>query len=571
MKKIWLTWILFAAFSQTGFSQEPMTDVELIDTHTKIWLDKTIVLKKKTILLSVREKDKKYTSREIYRFRKTPDILKHFALADGDLVVVSFHDQREIIFIVFNSSGDIIYEKKDFLKFELNDLDVRVDGDGNPIALLYSTRNGNHVVSIWKQNNNSDILNSEFPIDRIFLQWSEKKVHILYRNASTIYWTVWTDGKYQRFTLPFFVKRPQFFQMNNKMYLMAFDVYGNLYKFFIAGKEVQEQKVLYSKEFLYADDIIPVRYEKKIIIFIPSRKLNTVFRIDFDDFSAQAPKMKFQSRRLMTGFYFVPLLRKDGLFFNVLSDINFLYTESWELSQPYLSAFDWFIRMTENSPELVMRWESSSPNFAYRYLLSENKYAQPLDDVRKIPGNEFKKDNLKGGMYYFIVQAVHGNERSWVYRIPIYWEYSPAEPYIFLLNEISPRTIKSGNMEFFINNLDNVNYYATISSAPKEDPSNPIEHEKGKISIAANLKAGRYFLHIRSRDPKSGLFSSTNNYQFFIYPYNPEQDETLKENAEKMGKLQFILQKIRENRKNPEELKKWMAELKKLEKSMKDN
>ncbi len=571
MKKIWISLILLVVVWKSGFAFEPMRDVELIDTHTKIWLEKTIVLKKKTVLLSVKEKNKKYTSKEIYRFRKPPDIIKHFALADGDLVVVSFHDQREIVFIVFNSTGDIIYEKKDFLKFEISDLDVRVDSDGNPVALIYSIRNFNHVVSIWKLNQNQDILNSEFPIDRIFLQWSEKKVHLLYRSAGSIYWNVWRDGKYQRYNLPFFVKRPQFIQMNKNMYLMAFDVYGNLYKFFIAGKNVQAQKVMYSKEFLYADDIIPVRYEKKIIVFIPSRKLSSVFRIDFDDFSAQVPKIEFQSRRMMTGFYFVPLLRKDGLFFNVLSDINFLYTESWDLSQPYLSAFDWLIRMTGNSPELVMRWESSSPNFGYRYLLTGNKYADPLDDIKKIPGNEFKKDNLKGGMYYFIVQAVDGNQRSWVYRIPIYWKYSPAEPYIFLLNEISPRTIKSGNMEFFINNLDNVNYYASISSAPKENPSAIIEHEKGKITIPANLKAGRYFLHIRSRDPKSGLFSSTNHYQFFIYPYNPEQDETLKDNAEKMGKLQFILQKIRESRKNPEELKKWMAELKKLEKSMKDN
>lgn len=554
-------------YSYTG---RPLEDVEFIPTHTMIWLGKTFLLKNTRDLISVKETDKKFASKKIYTFRTRPDLIKHFALADGDLVVAVFNDSREIIYIVFNPSGNIIYEKKYFLNYEVNELDVRVDSDGNPLALFYSNRNMNHVVSLWKMNKSQDIINSEHPVDRIFLQWSHEKVHMLYRSLGNIYWTIWKDAKYQRYQLPFFIKRPQFFQIKGRMYLVGFDVYGNLYKFYIAGDKVVTQKVKYFQSFQYVDEIIPVQYDKSIIFLMPSRKLKKIFRIDFSDFANARAKANFQVRSMMTGFYFVPLMKKDGLYFNVISDINFLYSEPWKVREPYLYDFEWSLDIQNPKPKLIMQWKSSLPGLTYQYLFSKKKNIDPLDDRHKIPGNRIIKENLKSGKYYLHIQAFDGNKSSWLYRIPIYWKYSPSEPYIFLLNEVTPRTIKSGNIEFFINNLDNVEYYASISSAPKDLPKIKINHTKGKIVLSANLKPGRYFLHVQSKDPKTGLFSSANHHMFFVYPYNPEQDETLKENAEKMGRLQFILQKIRENRKNPKELKKWMAELKKLKENMKN-
>lgn len=566
-----LVFILHIFVLTSVHSTQPLEDVELIPTHTQIWLGKTILIQNTRKLISVKEYDKKFKKKDLYTFRSRPDLIKHFALADGDLVVAVFNDKQEIIFIVFNSSGNVIYEKKYFLTYEVSEMDVRVDNDGNPLALFYSNRNMNHVVSLWKLNKNQDIINSERPIDRIFLQWSQKRVHLLYRSLGNIYWTVWKDAKYKRYRLPFFIKRPQFFQINGRMYLMGFDVYGNLYKFSIGGNnQIAAQKVSYSKSFQYVDDIIPVKYKKNIILLMPSRKLRKIFRIDFSDFRSARAKTRIQTRNMMTGFYFIPLMKKDGLYFNVVSEINYLYTEPWKIRQPYLYDFEWFIDAESKKPKLTMQWKSSLPGLTYRYLFSNRKNIDPLDDRHKIPGNRIIKENLKSGKYYLHIQAIDGRKKSWLYRIPIFWKYSPSEPYIFLLNEVTPRTIKSGNIEFFINNLDNVDYYASISSVPKEKPIKKINHTKGKISVPAKLKPGRYFLHVRSRDPKSGLYSSTNHFLFFVYPYNPEQDETLKENAEKMGRLQFILQKIRDNSGNPKELKKWMAELRKLKENTKN-
>ena len=311
-------------------------------------------------------------------------------------------------------------------------------------------------------------------------------------------------------------------------------------------------------------------------MIFPSAKLKEVFMLTLQDFIGNRLQGKLKRRKVFWANKIHPIVIKSKLFLLLETELGHLYLEKWKSKKPFIYSIDWRVDTASSPTRLIINWllENKGRNVAYSYMLDKRKDSEPIPEFKMLSGEQVTYQNPKDGFYSFHLHMkdAANNQELALYHIPIYWQYRPEAPQVGLVKELGPNLIKpTKKVKFFVKNERPLTYYAEINSIPKYDPKKKAKLKKEIFQVKKRkkkLKPGRYYLHVRACDKRSGQFSSTTHHLFFVHPYNPAQDDSLKESNKKIGELEFILKKIRENRDNPEEQKKWIQKLKDLQKQI---
>lgn len=90
-------------------------------------------------LIYIRVVDQKQQQLVITKFRRTPDLIKHFPMDDGDLVVTVYNPEKIMHFIAMDFTGTVKYSNEFALNYNVYDVDARVNIiAGNPSCLFYA-------------------------------------------------------------------------------------------------------------------------------------------------------------------------------------------------------------------------------------------------------------------------------------------------------------------------------------------------------------------------------------------------------------------------------------------------
>ena len=425
----------------------------------------------------------------------------------------------------------------------------------------HKTRN-NFVLSLWENGKSRNILLNDEPIYKVHLSWASKTIHMLNRKQNFLYWATWNNGKITSRKLPTFLTTPTFINEKSNVYLVGIDISGVLWKMELSNGIIIKKKILKNSRLRYVDRILTPYIAGKFVLLMPSSKTNSIFQLKFANLGQGITSGKLDERRVFWAQEIHPIVMNRGIYLLIQTSLGHLYFEPWNHVSPHIAEFDWSV----NGSRLQIRWKTSRPGvYSYSYVIDHKKNTEPIGEYRAIASNSISRTNLEDGFYGFHIQMKSGGTNSPIYHIPVEWRYNPDRPEITLINELSSRLIAPGKLRFFIENLGLVDYFAEVNRKPEHEPIKPLKVKKGFSKIKAKLRPGKYYLHIRCRDRRSKQFSSTNHYLFFVDPFNPEQDDTLKENTMILGELKYIQEKIMQNRDSPRELQKWVRKLKELQ------
>lgn len=564
--------VFFTSSAVAAISSEwPLYDVDPVLTHWRSWSSSFLAINDNSLFkynLNTQHPERKPQKKLLRQFSSKPDLFKHFPLDGGDLLILGFNNDKKLQILAYDSSGDEIYSSDYRIKYPLVAVDVRIDSNGNPVAVLHSKQNNNHVISLWIDGDSTDIINSEQPVKQTFLQWNKKTIHILSEHDEQLNWLIYREKKYIRYQIPVYIVNVRFFSWMGAMYLVGIDAEGNLWRYSISPTGLRSRVLLKDNRLRYVDEVIPTRLNRKFNLVIPGSKKNTILRLQYRDFVANELENPLEERAVFWAKRIVPVFLNRKIYVLSQTELGHLYLEPWDNPNPHLYNVNWQVNTSRATPFLEISWNTGprGKQLSYSYLLDHKHNSQPLDEKRMVAGNSMRFDNPEDGSYTFHIQVhdINTQVKSPLYHIPIFWKYVPETPEIILIDEIAPRMIKPGPVKFFISNLDLMNYYAEINSIPKYTPRKLIGNAENEINIDDDLKPGRYYLHLRGRHKRSGVYSPTLHYLFFMDPYNPEQDSTLDKNTKQLGELQYLLKRIRESRGNPEQTKRYLEKLKEL-------
>ena len=544
----------------------PLKGVEPINTYSEVWRGAFFSIKNSTELHLTVANETQVHSNFMYNYEARPDIIKHFPLEENsNLVVAILKKKRKLVFVAFRADGEKFFEEEYDLAFYVIDADVRVNEEGRPVCLFYHIKNNNHVITLWQNGATKDILYNDDPIYQIDLNWENKIINVLNRFRAKLYWTISRNENIKKFELPF-MRRMAFHYNQNKKFLFGADLEGNLWRVRVINGKVRRQKIITKKEFRYIDRILISSLGQRLILLMPSSRTNSIWWLTFEDINGNIVRGKPKRKRLFTSKKIHPIILNNKLNLLIETELKHLYLEPWKNKNPHINQIKWKVSTDSGSSKLIIQWMTKPKKYyKYSYLLDHRPDSSPLNEYSFNKKNKITKVNLNDGFYGFHLRIKKGKYTSPLYHIPIEWRYNPDQPDISIKNEIAPNLVAPGSLRFFIMNPAPVHYYAAINSKPNFKPKKKITLKKGMATVGKNLRPGRYYLHIRARDQRSGLFGSTLHYLFFVDPYNPEQDSSLRENNKTMSELKFILRKIQESKEDAKELKKWVKKLKELQ------
>ncbi len=551
----------------------PISNLKLIRTQWSSWVTRFFAIDDENYLVYGRVVDQKNSLQRVTRFRRKPDVLKHFPMEDGDLVVSVYNLEKLISFVAFDFTGTVKYSNEFALRYNVYDLDARVNiVAGNPSCLFYAYGNKNYSIKYWSENSTTDIMVSRDPIELMFLQWADGGVHYVTSSPSGYTWTTWKNGDYRSYPLPFPVKHARFYRYRNTMHLIGIDLEGGLWQFNISGGELRRNLLVKDARLTYVDRVIPINFNKELNIILTADHISSAYRLVFDDFPIPRRKTRLEERRLFWPGHIFPLIdNTNQLTFLLETEIRHIFLETWNAPTAIISDIEWRLDVKRNPPVMLVNWSSpKGSEYAYRYLLDQNQGSEPLNEAKLIPSNTLQFAARKEGTYVLHLQVrnLRTGSFSRVYHIPIVWQYAPPEPEVLLRNQIAPRMVTPGKTDFLIQNLSPGTYYAEVDAKPDTIPKRPVSAAAGRISFRTGA-AGRYYLHIAQRDDRSRVLGPVHHFLFFVTPFDADKDPSLSANNSRIEEIKRIKRKIEMAKGDPAGTHLWINRLQEIEAQMK--
>ena len=569
----------------------PLFGFSAVETHLYRWEEKFFAVNKKGLLYKFDFVDHKLKKKEIYEYPSEPDIIKHFLLESGDLFVAVFKKEKKVILNAFDVEGDEIYSDSFDLDFVVELADIRVNKKGRPVCIFYYYEDYNYVISKWTSGNLEEIYRIHYPIDHIFFQQgSDSKktsgkikknaheknetIHMLHQKNNDYYWSVWSRKNYYEVWLPFHILTPNFFSIGRYTFLVGVDPKGNLWRFTLSKNKLIRSKLAYNYGFKFIHQIIPIVYQKTFQLIMPSKESNVVWRLQFSNFFRNIKIGKLARQKTFWAYRIHLLNYRDELYIMIETENRHIYFQKWNSSRLHLYNFKWEINANRKRSDLKISWEtprkrSKKKKYLYYKFLDQKKNSEPIGELTSLPGNSIKISNLPDGHHTLHIQAVDSkNKKSSLYHIPLFWLYDPPEPEVIFLNSVSPSAFLPGVLKFYIKNQTQIDYYYAINQIPKYEPTRKLNLRQGVASVDINFKTGWYYLHIRSRDPKSKKYSTILDVPFFINPFDPDSEHLDIKTDSLRVKIRALQKSILKNKKNSAKLKKIQERLKELQKEL---
>ena len=100
-------------------------------------------------------------------------------------------------------------------------------------------------------------------------------------------------------------------------------------------------------------------------------------------------------------------------------------------------------------------------------------------------------------------------------------------------------------------------------------PKKKVKATSGRISFKTGKGAGKYYLHIANRDPRSRVLSPVGHYLFFVSPFDVDADPSLAETYRRIDEIRRIKRKIEAAKGDPAGTQLWINRLQEIEAQMK--
>lgn len=553
----------------------PISGLTLIKTQWNSWITRFFAMDEKNNLYYARVVDQENSLIKIHRFRRTPDLVKHFPLSDGDLIVSIYNENKIMQFIAVDFEGEIRYSNEFALTFNVYDVDARINiKQGNPSCLFYAYDKRTYSLKYWSELKTKDILVSRDPIELMFLQWGDGGVHYVSSAYSKLTWTFWKDGEYRSYPLPFAIKNARFYNYRNSINLIGLDHEGGLWQFDIAGGAVRRNLLIKDRRLVGVERVIAFNFNRELNIILTGEHLSSAYRLTFDDFPKPRRKPILDERKLFWPGRVFPLIdNSNQLNFLLETEIRHIFLETWNAPTTIINDISWTLDLKMNPPTMIVSWSRpKGSEYAYRYLLDQNPDGEPLNDAKLIPTDTLRFAARKEGTYVLHLQVrnIRTGSLSRVYHIPIVWQYQPPEPEVILLGQVSPRMVNPGRVEFVLQQLEPGPYYAAVDNKPDTIPAKAVDVSSGRYAVKVG-RPGKYYLHLANRDPKSFVLSPVMHFLFFVTPFDVEEDPTLSQTHRLIEEIQRIKKKIIRANGDPAATQLWINRLEDIEEQIKEN
>lgn len=555
-------------------SDWPISKLRLVRTQWHSWITRFFAMDDENNLIYGRVVDQGNTLQKILKFRRNPDLVKHFPMQDGDLVVSVYNPEKIMQFVAMDFTGAIRYSNEFALGYNVYDVDARVNITyGNPSCLFYAYDKKNYAIKYWSEQRTQDIMVSREPIELMFLQWADGGVHYVSSAPSGLTWTFWKNGDYRSYPIPFAIKHARYYNFRNTMHLIGIDLEGGLWQFDVSAGELRKNLLERDPRLAFVERVIPLTFNKELNIIMTGDHISSAYRLVYDDFPRPRKKPRLEERKLFWQGKLYPLIdNTNQLNFLLETDIRHIFLETWSAPTAIITDIDWRLDVKRNPPVMVVNWATpKGSEYAYRYLLNQDPDAEPLNEAKLIPSNTLQFSARKEGAYILHMQVrnVRTGSYSRIYHIPLVWQYQPAEPEVLLQDQVAPRMVRPGRADFLINNLSPGEYLAEVDTKPDTVPKTKVKAASGRIAFKTGKGAGRYYLHIANRDPRSRVLSTVGHYLFFVSPFDVDEDPTLAETYRRIEEIKRIRRKIDAAQGEPAATQLWINRLQEIEAQLK--
>ncbi|MBN8220712.1 MAG: hypothetical protein J0L53_07290 [Spirochaetes bacterium] len=555
-------------------SDWPISKLRLIRTQWNSWITRFFAMDDENNLIYGRVVDQGNKLQKILRFRRNPDLVKHFPMEDGDLVVSVYNPEKIMQFVAMDFTGVVRYQNEFALGYNVYDVDARVNIQfGNPSCLFYAYDRKTYAVKYWSEQRTQDIMVSREPIELMFLQWADGGIHYVSSAPSGLTWTFWKNGDYRNYPIPFPIKHARYYNYRNTMHLIGIDHEGGLWQFDVSSGELRKNLLERDPRLSYVERVIPLNFNKELNIVLTGDHISSAYRLVYDDFPRPRKKPRLEERKLFWPGRIYPLIdNTNQLNFLLETDLRHIFLETWSAPTAIITDIDWRLDIKRNPPVMIVNWSRpKGSEYAYRYLLNQDPDSEPLAEAKLIPSDTLQFSARKEGAYalHLQVRNVRTGSLSRVYHIPLVWQYQPAEPEVILQNQIAPRMIRPGRADFLLQNLQPGEYYAEVDGKPDTVPKKKIKVSTGGFGFKTGAGAAKYYLHIANRDPRSRVLSPVGHYLFFASPFDVEEDQMLAESYRRIEEIKRIRRKIEAAKGDPAATQLWINRLQEIEAQLK--
>ena len=508
--------------------------------------------------------------REIHEFSITAQRVKCFTLLDVDVIVAWNNSLLKLQILVFDKSEKLVSEDLISYSDQVDDMELRFGQGRRPALLFIKNSKNEYKTSIWFDEREQVIFLQSAPILASTLEWSKLAAYIVTREGTKPVIKVWTKGEVSIYPLPFMPIYTRFIDADEKTYLLAVDSKSTLWSISVSPTGIKEHKILTAKELPYIKQLDLVSLKNGIAMVMISPVNKRIYLVNSPDFNQDNKPLVMNEYSMMDENQVFYGKISGELAWMELNSSGDAYLITRDQALRPITDFTWRIDMKAGYPEIFFSWASEPPKkkFEYRYIFDNKIDSRPLPEYR-ITENKFNVKLDSEGDYYLHIQAREATSgwESIVYHFPVFWKYRPNLPDIYLSNEITPYVVTGNSVNFIVNNLEPLEYFAEVNTIPVHDPGTLINIGAGQGQINQQLKPGKYYLHLRSRNPRTNSYSPTLHYLFFYQSYATEFTVGTGEYNRDLGKLNVLINEYN-NAQSMDDKKKVLRELDVLMKSI---
>ncbi|MDH4262940.1 MAG: hypothetical protein OEV78_07850 [Spirochaetia bacterium] len=549
----------------------PLHKTNIIKINNNSWSDKFFSFSNNQLFVYYQQSDKT-VFKVLQTLSMAPQYARYFPLRDAEVITVWNNNQKKLEILIFDKNNKLLSQENIKLTDQVDDLQIRI-GQGRRPALLFIKKNKNdNMASVYFDDREQIIFRQSTQIMASTLDWSNLSAYIVTKEGTKPVIKVWKKGIVNNYEIPFSPIFAQFVEINDKVYLLAIDSKSTLWSIVFENFKINANKILYMKDlpFVRQFNLISLNGNLSLIMHSPFNK--KLFLLKSASFTRNNNPANIDAYLLLDSNQVFPGKISENFSWLESSSANYTYLNNTQNKISPIVNLNWKVNTKAGYPEILVYWDNLPANkkYEYRYIMDTNPDSLPLPEYR-IKENRLTVKLLDQGNYYLHIQArdlIDGSE-SVVYHFPVSWKYRPIQPNIYLTNEISPYVITGNSVIFIISNVEPLEYYAEINNIPVYDPVEQIYSGTGEVQIDQRFKPGRYYLHIRAKDPKTNSFSTTLHYLFFYQTYVTEFSVGTAEYNSDIGKLNSLIDQYK-NAQSIEEKNKILRELDLLKKSLED-